>query len=945
VADRHDPRGLRLADVAGTPPAGGYGHRSRPPVPYPPPPPPPLALARSAGAATGAAPGPGTGSGRPVPDLRPRLDALASGQGWRTAADERWLYLFGPRFGELPGHGWKLHVSARAEDLPDVMDLLVPVLLRYACDAKFARGVGALREMNRGEPDPALVGKAATLYPHPADVTALGRELARLLAGRPGPRVLSDRQVSPDAPVFYRYGPFRALGSPDADLAMTGPDGSRFPGRAGTRYRQPPWAADPFAAGRPPARRTARTVGGHYRLLRGIARSPFGDVYRAQDVRTGAAVVVKQARPYVGEDAHGFDARDRLRHEHAVLSALAGLDGVPRVVDHVRHGDDEFLVTTDCGPADLRRDVLERGPYRGRPQPRGADAGPYGGSTCPSAAGHTAGYGPGPGTITGRNVLTLARRLLVLLGGVHARDVVVGDLKPANVVLGPDGTAHLVDFGVAALRGDGPSGATPGYSMPVHRRGRPPVPADDLYALGATLHFALTGMDPVVVDRERRVNRDRTLASLAAARPGPADRPARALVAGLLDLDPAARERCARRFLAGAPVPGALRLPSPPRVTPAVLDDLIAHTVATCVRAAADLPADSGSGRPGSRLTLYDGAAGTGLELLHHLDRPGVPETVAGLARRIAADPALPGLTAALYVGRTGVDLFLDSAAGLPGAPPAPSPSADVRPYDDSGDQIGGMAGVGSGQLALAARAAADGRAEQVRTRVAAAGACVRTLLAARDDAGPPRPEESAASSGAAFAFGFAHGRAGAVHFLDAYHRLTGDPDAGAAAHHGLTELLAHTPRLLDLAARPEAHRRYGSWCRGLAGIGTVLIGTGRAGGDEEALELGVRCARACHALAPRMSLVTQCCGLSGVGELLVDAAAVTGEKRLWDAATEVAGLVLARSGGTVRQPLFPDNTMAASTPAWATGTAGVLSFLRRLRARGGPRLWTAAAG
>jgi hypothetical protein len=88
------------------------------------------------------------------------------------------------------------------------------------------------------------------------------------------------------------------------------------------------------------------------------------------------------------------------------------------------------------------------------------------------------------------------------------------------------------------------------------------------------------------------------------------------------------------------------------------------------------------------------------------------------------------------------------------------------------------------------------------------------------------------------------------------------------------------------------------------------------------------------------MSPVSQCCGLAGVGELLVDAAAATGDGRLHRAAEEVAGLILARSGGTPRRPLFPDNTLAASGPGWATGSAGVLSFLRRLRDRGGPRLW-----
>lgn len=169
-----------------------------------------------------------------------------------------------------------------------------------------------------------------------------------------------------------------------------------------------------------------------------------------------------------------------------------------------------------------------------------------------------------------------------------------------------------------------------------------------------------------------------------------------------------------------------------------------------------------------------------------------------------------------------------------------------------------------------------------------------------------PRPQHSAASSEAAFTFGFAHGSAGVIHFLHAYHRFTGDPAAGAAARRDLARLMSHTPRLLELAARPEAHRRYGSWCRGLAGIGTLLIGTGGYEGNTDATDLGVRCARACRALAPRMSPVSQCCGLSGVGEVLLDAAAVTGDDRLHRAAEDVAGLILARSGAPRGGPCSP---------------------------------------
>lgn len=505
-----------------------------------------------------------------------RIEMLLADRGRRLVMDGQWLCLFAPRplGDEIPGHGWKLHISARPNDLPSLVDLVVPVLLRYLCDAKFARDTEVLGAMNSGDRDPALVGKAITVYPRVEDVTVLGTELADLLSGRPGPRVLSDRRIRPDAPVYYRYGPFRATGVDDAALAMTGPDGSRFPGRAGIRYRQPPWAADPFRPAAPLPGGPARLIGGRYRLTTGITRSAHGDVYRAVDIATREHLIVKQARAHAGEDTNGVDARGRLRHEHAVLAALAGVDGVPEVREQLRHGDDEYLVTTDCGPRDLRRDVLAHGPF-----PSGA-------------AMLSAGSEPADRIATGRGINALARRLLGILDSVHARGVLVGDLKPSNVVLGDNGAAHLVDFGVSALHGDRPTGATPGYSMPVYRTGKPAEPADDLYALGATLHFALTGMDPVVVDCDDDVNRDRTFTCLAAALPGAGHRPVRELVAGLMHPDAAQRAACVQRWRAEAPPLAPERGIPRPRVTPGMLDDLIAHTVATCVSAVAEPPQD-----------------------------------------------------------------------------------------------------------------------------------------------------------------------------------------------------------------------------------------------------------------------------------------------------------------------------------------------------------------
>jgi len=105
-----------------------------------------------------------------------------------------------------------------------------------------------------------------------------------------------------------------------------------------------------------------------------------------------------------------------------------------------------------------------------------------------------------PGDAT---VLRIGEDVLGALAHAHARGIVHRDVKPANILMGPDGRARLSDFGVARLSGESGLTMTGGvvgtiaYMAPEQARGEGAGPAADVYAACLVVHEGLSGRNPV----------------------------------------------------------------------------------------------------------------------------------------------------------------------------------------------------------------------------------------------------------------------------------------------------------------------------------------------------------------------------------------------------------------------------------------------------------------
>ncbi|TDC36041.1 class III lanthionine synthetase LanKC [Micromonospora sp. KC213] len=385
--------------------------------------------------------------------------------GWECEVKDDWL-VHGPVGGSLPPQGWKIHVSACLDNAERVLIRVMDYCQPRGIPFKHLRGPRMLLMRNSKYARRGASGKFVTVYPRDdAELELTAKELAALLDGEPGPYILSDLRYG-DGPVYLRYGGFAARFclSPDGQVvpAIADPNGTLVPDRRDPVFHTPEWVTLPdFLAPHLAARNAANTADLPYRIDKVIHFSNGGGLYEARDTRTGARVVLKEARPYAGLDATGTDAVTRLRREAEMLRRLADVPHLVRVHDEFSFGGHEFLALTFVEGRPLNQLVVERHPL-----------------VHPDAD---------PDAYT-RWALDVHRQVTEAVDAVHAHGIVYGDLHMFNIMVGDDGTVTLIDFEVAvpvdeAVR---PALRNQAFAAPRDRTGA----AVDRYAL-ACLRLAL----------------------------------------------------------------------------------------------------------------------------------------------------------------------------------------------------------------------------------------------------------------------------------------------------------------------------------------------------------------------------------------------------------------------------------------------------------------------
>jgi tetratricopeptide (TPR) repeat protein len=139
------------------------------------------------------------------------------------------------------------------------------------------------------------------------------------------------------------------------------------------------------------------------------------------------------------------------------------------------------------------------------------------------------------------HILPVAGLVADALRYAHARDVVHRDIKAANVLFDANGAPYVVDFGVAALRGDTADGGSLIAASPQSLAGEPAHPSDDIFALGGLMYELISGASPYSSADTRNAIISGEPAPLSSAAGDEIPDAIRQLIARMLDKDASRR--------------------------------------------------------------------------------------------------------------------------------------------------------------------------------------------------------------------------------------------------------------------------------------------------------------------------------------------------------------------------------------------------------------------
>ena len=205
--------------------------------------------------------------------------------------------------------------------------------------------------------------------------------------------------------------------------------------------------------------------GRRYRVTEKIGTGGMADVYKAVDETLGRTVAVKVMHARYASDP-AFASRFR---QEAQAAANLQSPNIVNMYDWGADGDTYYIVMEYVRGSDLKSIIQEKG------------------------------------ALPSKKVADIGAQVAAALSVAHGYDIIHRDIKPHNIMVQPDGSVKVMDFGIAragnsTMTQTGSVLGTAHYVSPEQAQGKELTGASDLYSLGVVLYECVTGTLPFDAD-------------------------------------------------------------------------------------------------------------------------------------------------------------------------------------------------------------------------------------------------------------------------------------------------------------------------------------------------------------------------------------------------------------------------------------------------------------
>lgn len=403
--------------------------------------------------------------------ILPKLNA-----DWKILRHGIWINCISKQ--DFPDQGWKIHLSSLPEHSREMLNVVSNFLIKKGVSFKFLLDKRILAITSSKAWSRGGSGKFITIYPSSEpEFRDLLQQLETMTGHFVGPYILSDKRYKDSKVLYYRYGGLKFTGRLNSRgqkvPVLISPQGEERADMRNPYYTLPDWVEEVFPE--TPKNEQPGLDNGRFIVEKALSFSNSGGVYLAKDLSTGKEVVIKEARPHI-QFAKGIEAIELLRKEYRLLQKLESLAIAPKPVHSFQEWEHFFIVEEYLQAYVPLSDIAAQENIVLSTRP-----------TKQTIAAFLEKY------------LTICGNLADLIDRLHGAGVVFGDFSINNIMVGAALNVKLIDFEGACDLSSGDKCAlfTPGFADDEQMRGGKLTLENDYYAFGSVMLYYLTHLNNV----------------------------------------------------------------------------------------------------------------------------------------------------------------------------------------------------------------------------------------------------------------------------------------------------------------------------------------------------------------------------------------------------------------------------------------------------------------